>query len=113
MMYNTWDYWVSGLYPSSRILKNTFFRKLDLFQSSCEGWEKTTMLGQIETANYNHWKTYVSITTAPHLRTETDPVSEMLCSLEYRAMDKVQKPNNSRRYGYLIRGTIPGFAWRI
>jgi hypothetical protein len=26
-----------------------------------------------------------------HLMTETDPVSETLCSLEYRTMDKVQK----------------------
>jgi hypothetical protein len=31
----------------------------------------------------------------PHLRTETDPVSEALCSLEYRKMDKVQKTSNS------------------
>jgi hypothetical protein len=30
----------------------------------------------------------------PHLRTETDPVSETLCSLEYWTMDKVKKPNN-------------------
>jgi hypothetical protein len=34
---------------------------------------------------------------APHLRMETGPVSEKLCSLvflEYRTMDKVQKPGN-------------------
>jgi hypothetical protein len=34
---------------------------------------------------------------SPHLQTETDPVSETLCSsvfLEYRTMDKVQKPNS-------------------
>jgi hypothetical protein len=30
-----------------------------------------------------------------HLRIETDPVSETLCSLEYRTTDKVQKLNNS------------------
>jgi hypothetical protein len=29
----------------------------------------------------------------PHLRIETNPVSEMLCSLEYRTMDKVQNPS--------------------
>jgi aminoglycoside phosphotransferase family enzyme len=32
-----------------------------------------------------------------HLKTETDPVSETLCSsvcLEYRTMDKVKKPNS-------------------
>jgi hypothetical protein len=33
-----------------------------------------------------------------HLRTETDPVSETLCSLEYRTMDNVQKPSNSEYY---------------
>jgi hypothetical protein len=30
----------------------------------------------------------------PHLRRETDPVSEMLCSSEYQMMDKVQKSSN-------------------
>jgi hypothetical protein len=30
----------------------------------------------------------------PHLSTKTDPVSETLCSLEYRTMGKVQKPSN-------------------
>jgi hypothetical protein len=30
----------------------------------------------------------------PHLRIETEPVSETLCSLEYRMMDKVQKSSN-------------------
>jgi hypothetical protein len=36
---------------------------------------------------------------APHLRMETDPVSETLCSLffsQYRMMSKAQKPNNSK-----------------
>jgi hypothetical protein len=35
------------------------------------------------------------------LKTETDPVSETLCSsvfLEYRTMDKVQKPNSPECY---------------
>jgi hypothetical protein len=27
--------------------------------------------------------------TTPHLKTETEPVSETLCSLEYRTMDKI------------------------
>jgi hypothetical protein len=31
---------------------------------------------------------------SPHLRTETDPISETLCSLEYRMMENVQKPSN-------------------
>jgi hypothetical protein len=29
----------------------------------------------------------------PHLRTETDPVSKMLCHFEYQMMDKVQNPS--------------------
>jgi hypothetical protein len=32
-----------------------------------------------------------------YLRTETDPVSETLCSLEYRTMGEVEKPSNSQR----------------
>jgi hypothetical protein len=30
----------------------------------------------------------------PHLRMEINPVSEMLCSLEYRTLDRVQKLRN-------------------
>jgi hypothetical protein len=57
------------LFPSSGILENTTFRKLDLFPSSGEGgWE------------------------------ETDPISETLCSLEHQTMEKVQKPTNSVCY---------------
>jgi hypothetical protein len=33
----------------------------------------------------------ISVFQAFHLRTETDPVSEMLWPLEYRTMSKVQK----------------------
>jgi hypothetical protein len=52
------------------------------------GQETPTHLGPLERATLNHW--------TPHLKTETDPVSETLCSsvfLEYQTMDKVQKPN--------------------
>jgi hypothetical protein len=34
------------------------------------------------------------VSPSPHLRAETDPVSEKPGSLEYRTLDKVQKPNN-------------------
>jgi hypothetical protein len=37
MVNNTQNYWVFGLCPSSGILKNTTFRKLDLFPYSGEG----------------------------------------------------------------------------
>jgi hypothetical protein len=38
MVYNTQNYWVFGLFPSSRILETKkLFLKLDLFPSSGEG----------------------------------------------------------------------------
>jgi hypothetical protein len=55
MAYDTCDCWVLGLYPSSGILKNTTFRKLDLFLSSYEGLGNTTVFGWLERANHNHW----------------------------------------------------------
>jgi hypothetical protein len=38
----THNYWVFGFFPSSGILKNTTFRKLDLFPSSGEGGGEDT-----------------------------------------------------------------------
>jgi hypothetical protein len=35
---------------------------------------------KLQRANLNHW-------TSPHLRTERNPVSEMLCFLVYRILD--------------------------
>jgi hypothetical protein len=59
----------SGLFPSSCFLKNTMFRKQDLFPSSGEGGGKKTptQLGPLERDNLNH------------------------CFLKYRTMEKVQK----------------------
>jgi hypothetical protein len=37
MVYNSQSYWVFGRLPSSGILENTTFPKLDLFPSSSEG----------------------------------------------------------------------------
>jgi hypothetical protein len=34
----------------------------------------------------------------PHLQTETDTDSKILCSLEYWTVDKVQKPRNHECY---------------
>jgi hypothetical protein len=53
MVYGTLNYWVFGLRPLSGILKNTTFRKLDLFPSSVEGWETPTQLSPLERANPN------------------------------------------------------------
>jgi hypothetical protein len=85
MVYNTQDYWVFGLFPSSGILENTTFRKLDPFPSSGPVIEISSFYGaQLSRCLLPHL----------HLRTETDPVSEKSCSLEYQTMEKVQKPSN-------------------
>jgi hypothetical protein len=47
MLCNTLKYWGFGLCPSSGILKNTMFRKLDVFPSSYEG-ETPTLLGPLK-----------------------------------------------------------------
>jgi hypothetical protein len=68
--YSSKNYWIFGLFLSSGILENTTFLKLDLFPSS------DVFLPHL------------------HLRTETGPVFETSCSLEYQMMEKVQKPSN-------------------
>jgi hypothetical protein len=65
MVYNTQNYWVFGPFPSSGILENMTFWKLDLFPSSGEGGGEDTY--------------------------SLDPVSETSCSLEYQTMEKVPK----------------------
>jgi hypothetical protein len=81
MVHNTQNYWVFGLFPSSGILENTTFRKLD---PQVKVGEKTpTQLVQCLRLALSH------------LRIETHPVSETSCSLEYQTMGKVQKPSNS------------------
>jgi hypothetical protein len=47
-----------GIFPSSGILQNTTFRKVDLFRLQVKVEEKTpTQLGPLERANLNHWAT--------------------------------------------------------
>jgi hypothetical protein len=41
---------------------------MNLFPSSGDGWETTTLLGPLKRANLNHCITYVSITTAIRAR---------------------------------------------
>lgn len=36
--------------------------------------------------------------TCPHLRTQTDTAPEMVCPLEYRTIDKVEKHNNRKDF---------------
>jgi hypothetical protein len=67
MVYNTQDYWVFGLCPSSGILKTqkkATFWKFYMFPSSGEGWETPTLLGLLKRANLSHWTTHVIITAA-------------------------------------------------
>jgi hypothetical protein len=58
MVYNTQNYWVFGLFPSSSILEN---RKHDVSETGsvsvlwCCGEEKTSQLGPLERADLNHW----------------------------------------------------------
>jgi hypothetical protein len=62
MLYNTQNYWVSGLFPSAAILQT---RKHDFSETICfrpqVRWEKTaTQLVPLERANVNYWTTPVS-----------------------------------------------------
>jgi hypothetical protein len=58
MVYNTQNYWVSGLCPSSRIIN---VRKHNIPETGSvsvlqgEGRETPIMLGPIERANVIHW----------------------------------------------------------
>jgi hypothetical protein len=54
IVYNTQDYQISGLCPSSGIIKNT--KEWNIFETgsvsiSGEGWEIPTLLGPLESAN--------------------------------------------------------------
>jgi hypothetical protein len=48
MVYDTWDYEVLGFYPLFSILKNTTFRKLDIFCPQVRGYETPTQLSLLE-----------------------------------------------------------------
>jgi hypothetical protein len=47
MVYNTLIFRVFGLYPLSDVLRDTVFRKLDLFPSSGEGLRDTYSVGSL------------------------------------------------------------------
>jgi hypothetical protein len=72
---NTWDYWVSGLFAASGILKDSAFPKLDLFPFSGKGGGDLS--GPLERTNLSHWLLLTDPAEClprPHLRTETNPV---------------------------------------
>jgi hypothetical protein len=78
MVYNTQNYWVSGLCPLFRILNA---RKHNVLETG----------PVIEVTSF--WGTQESMCLPPpHLRTETDPVSKMLCFLAFRIVDNGQTP---------------------
>jgi hypothetical protein len=56
MVYDTQNQWDSGLCPSSGIsLENATFRKVDMFPSSDEGRQTSTLLDPLERASVNRW----------------------------------------------------------
>jgi hypothetical protein len=84
------DFWTLLIVQYSKKLDNTAFQKLYLFLSLGGRGETPPSKGPNRVG--------VSL---PHLRMETDPVSEMLYSVvfyEYWTMDEVQKPSNSECY---------------
>jgi hypothetical protein len=85
LKYTVWITVFFGLRPSSRILKNPTFRKLDLV---------TEVRPFYQTQQSRCF-------SPPYLKTEAGPVSETLCSLEYRTTDKVKNASNSDCYAPL------------
>jgi hypothetical protein len=60
---------------------------------------KITVINLVRVAQ--HIKKFPEYVSPPHLKTETDPVAESLWSvvlLEHLAMEKVQKPSNSKKF---------------
>jgi hypothetical protein len=56
MVYNTQNYWVFGLFPSSGILENMRFGNSICFRPQVKVRGKTlTQLSPLEGANLNHW----------------------------------------------------------
>jgi hypothetical protein len=106
------NYWGFGLCPSSGILKNIAFWKPIVFPSSGEDVGDTYSVESVRKSrawsldnlcqcNYSYIYTWDQDLSPVHLRAETDPVSEVLCSLVYfRIPDdrKELKNNNSNFY---------------
>lgn len=92
-MYNTQDYWVLGLCPSSGVIKNTKeYNVSENWSASFFRWGGAgdTLLGPLEGAKLNYWTFH----PPPHLTAETDSVSRRLVFLREQN-DEVPKPSNS------------------
>jgi hypothetical protein len=78
--------------PVFQEAENTTFRKLDLFPSSGEGGRNTYSLGSSTKSSPQSLflrDRSEQMSSSPHLRTETDPVSETLSFLDSRIPDDV------------------------
>jgi hypothetical protein len=89
MGYNTRNCWLSGLRASSGVPNTRKHNVLDLFPPLGYGGGAPTLLGPLERANFNHW-IWIQF-----------PKRCVFLYLEFRTMDKDQKPSNSDSEGYL------------
>jgi hypothetical protein len=91
MVYNTQNYWVFGLFPSSGILET---RKHDITETGsvsvlkCVGKTPTKLGSVIEVTSFQGTQLSMYLPT-PHMRTETDSVSETSCFIVSRIPDDV------------------------
>jgi hypothetical protein len=95
MFYNTQNYWVLGLRPSSSRENVSKTGSVTVLR---EGGKTPNLLGPLERARGP------TKSLSPHLRTETYPVSETSCFwfLEYRTLDKVRDPTNCEPISSLL-----------
>jgi hypothetical protein len=88
MACNTQDHWILGLCTSTSILKTRKRSGSETGFSSFLRWKRKTLclLDLLERASLNRFlrDPTKSVSPSPHLRTETDPVSETLCFLVFR-----------------------------
>jgi hypothetical protein len=94
MVYNTQNYWVYGLYPSSYILKN----RKNIFSQTASvtvlrwGGRDTCSVGSLRYWSWLFLRDNRISVSPLHLRTETEPVSETMCVLVSRISDNEQIP---------------------
>jgi hypothetical protein len=102
------SYWVSGLCPSSEILKTTKQNVSETGSVSVLTWgeETSKLLGSLEGANLSYWTTdykwlrlalskglnRVCVPSA-HLRAEIDPFSETFCFIVFTIPGKARSPD--------------------
>jgi hypothetical protein len=104
MICNTQNYWVFGLCPSSGILETRKHNVSESWYVSVLRWRGIGVVHWLRLALSKGPNTkYVS---SPHLRTETDPLSETLCFLVSRIPDDGQSPKTQQFW-------VPAFAHSV